>query len=279
MDPGAVHYRAALTICLYDLSLALEESGRLAEAVEASRRGLDVSQKLVDDFPEVPVYREFLALSYTSLGSKLEKAGQPQDAVPAYRQCLAGLEKLAGTFPTVLRFRHRDLLTRLPLADLLWALGRHAEAAEQYRQGRNLAESLSPENPDLKDTLAWLLATCPAPQCRDERRAVELAKTLVERAPQEGSYQCTLGAAYFGTGDYPAAVRALEEAVRLPNGQTGLALYFLAMAHWQLGQKDLARKCYDRAVTQVERRKAWSAETGRLRVETEKLLGITGQGK
>jgi serine/threonine protein kinase len=279
MDPGAVHYRAALTVCLYDLGLALEGGGRLAQAVEASRRGLEVSQKLVDDFPEVPVYGEFLALSYTALGSKLEKAGQPKEAVSAYRQCLVGLEKLAGAFPTVVRFRHRELLTRLPLADLLWALGRRAEAAEQYRRGLALAEGLGPENPDVRDTLAWLLATCPDPQRRDAKRAVEVVKTLVERAPQEGSYRSTLGAAYFGTGDYPAAVRALEEAVRLPNGQTGVALYFLAMAHWQLGQKDLARNCYNRAVTEAERRKARSAETRRLRVEAEKLLGITGQGK
>jgi serine/threonine protein kinase/tetratricopeptide (TPR) repeat protein len=279
MDPSVVHYRAALTICLYDLSLALEDGGRLAQAVEASRRGLEVSLRLVDDFPEVPVYREFLALSYTALGSKLEKAGQPREAVSAYRQCLAGLEKLAGTFPTVMRFRQRDLLTRLPLANLLWALGRSSEAAEQYHRGRALAEGLSPENPDVQDALAWLLATCPDPQCRDAKRAVELAKTLVERAPQEGAYRGTLGAAYFAREDYPAAVRALEEAARLPNGQTGQALYFLAMAHWQLGQKDLARKCYDRAVTQMERRKARSAETRRLRVETEKLMGITGQGE
>ena len=142
-----------------------------------------------------------------------------------------------------------------------------------------MAERLSAEDPDVKDTLAWLLATCPDPQCRDAKRAVDLVKTLVERAPQEGSYRSTLGAAYFGTGDYPAAVRALEEAVRLPNGQIVVALYFLAMAHWQLGQKELARNCYHQAVTHMELRKARSAETRRFRLETEKLLGITGQGK
>jgi serine/threonine protein kinase len=279
LDLSVVHYRAALTICLHDLGWGLERGGRLAEAVEASRRGLEVAQKLVSDFPDVSIYQEFLALSYAGLGSKLEKTGQLEEAIVAYRQSVAGQEKLASAFPTVARFRQRELPARLSLADLLWALGRHTEAAEGYRRGRALAEGLNLEDPRPQDTLAWLLATCPDRQCRDAQRAVEVAKTVVERAPREGPYLATLGAAHFAAGNYSAAVRALEEAVCLPNGQTSQALYFLAMAHWQLGEKDAARKWYDRAVGQTVKYERRAAEASRLRAETAKLLEITEEKK
>src|SRR5262249_29683780 len=90
--------------------------------------------------------------------------------------------------------------------------------------------------------LAWLLATCPDPNFRDPTRAVELAKKAVELPKNEGCWN-TLGVAHYRAADWKAAVEALNKSM-----QNSYDWFFLAMAQWQLGKKDDARKWYDRAV-------------------------------
>ena len=51
--------------------------------------------------------------------------------------------------------------------------------------------------------------------------------------------------------------------------------FFLAMAHWQLGQKDEARKWHDQAVAGMEKRAPQNEELTRFRAEAAQLLGIT----
>ena len=79
-------------------------------------------------------------------------------------------------------------------------------------------------------------------------RAVELAKKAVELAPKQGTFWNTLGVAHYRAGDWKAAVAALEKSEELRNGGDSFDWFFLAMAHWQLGEKDEARKWYDQAV-------------------------------
>jgi hypothetical protein len=46
------------------------------------------------------------------------------------------------------------------------------------------------------------------------------------------------------------------------------------MAHWQLGDKDKASDCYNRAVAWMDRRRPHDAEMNLLRDEARTLLGI-----
>ena len=79
---------------------------------------------------------------------------------------------------------------------------------------------------------------------------------------------------------------ALEKSLQLGSDEFGGALswadavdwFFLAMSNWQLGQKDQARQCYDRAVQWMEKAQAWEMdveELRRFRAEAEELLKIT----
>jgi len=95
--------------------------------------------------------------------------------------------------------------------------------------------------------------------------------------PQNGSYWVTLGAAHYGTGDWQAAVVALEKGALLPGGWSNSAEFLLAEARWQLGDKEQARKWYERAVARFERHELHYAELRRLRAETEQVLGLRGQ--
>jgi tetratricopeptide (TPR) repeat protein len=108
--------------------------------------------------------------------------------------------------------------------------------------------------------LAWFLADCVDPQFRDPARAAAMAKALVEQAPRIGDYWITLGIARYRIGEqqesadeYRAAIEALNKSIRLSTHyDSSHARFFLAMAHWRLGEKDLALSRYGEGVAQME---------------------------
>ena len=59
-------------------------------------------------------------------------------------------------------------------------------------------------------------------------------------------YLNTLGVVYYRKGDWPRAMKTLQES--LEGGAHAPANWiFLAMTHWQLGNKDEAHKWYEHA--------------------------------
>jgi tetratricopeptide (TPR) repeat protein len=164
---------------------------------------------------------------------------------------------------------------RDPAAWSEWALAcsncaRFGQAAAAY--GR--AIELDPEDALARNNLAWLLATCPDAKLRDPGRAVELAKRAVELAPKEGNFFNTLGAAQYRAEDGKAAIEALEKSRELRQGGDAFDFFFLAMAHWQRGEKETARKWFDQAVPWMDKNAPHNEELRRFRAEAAELLGV-----
>ncbi len=106
-------------------------------------------------------------------------------------------------------------------------------------------------------------------------RVVELAQEAVEAVPGHSDVRLTLGIAYYRTGDWQAAVEDLDKSIQLQkDGGESRQLFFLAMAHWQLGEKDEARQKYNRAAEWMEKNQPDSNELRRFRAEAAELLGI-----
>jgi len=57
--------------------------------------------------------------------------------------------------------------------------------------------------------------------------------------------------AHYRAGDCKAAVSALEKSIEIRARPDPLAGLYLAMARYQLGEKDRARECYDRSVSDL----------------------------
>jgi tetratricopeptide (TPR) repeat protein len=133
----------------------------------------------------------------------------------------------------------------------------------------------APADPRALNNLAWLLATRPEPAWRDPPRAVELATRAVLLAPKAGSHWNTLGITHCRAGDWKAAVTALEKSRELSKGGNSFDWFFLAMAHWQLGDKEQARTWYDQAVQWMEKNQPNDAELCRFRAEAAQLLQLT----
>jgi WD40 repeat protein len=258
------------------------DANRLPEAEEAYRQALGVQDGLILEFPDAPQYRANLAWTHRALGDLLRRMGRPGDALQAYRQALAIGEELAAEDSSDEYLRSVQE-THMQLARLYTELHVFGKAAEHYREAVGLG-STGPDSkprdrrkmlpvPDTKNDVAWFLATCPDRQFRDPDQAVKLAEELIRSGPTRGDYWNTLGVAQYRAGNWKAAVGAMEKSMKLQKSANASIGFFLAMAHWQLGDKDEARQWYDQVVEWMNKNKPQDEELRRFRAEAEELLG------
>ena len=59
-----------------------------------------------------------------------------------------------------------------------------------------------------------------------------------------------------------------------PKGGDAGQWFFLAMAHWKLGEKEKARELYDQAAQWMDKNQPKNEEFRRFRAEAEELMGI-----
>jgi tetratricopeptide (TPR) repeat protein len=143
-----------------------------------------------------------------------------------------------------------DANTKLYLALALRNRAKLSEAVSDFRDAVrlhpddfaarvNLAVALNAE--------ARSLVFDPDPEKRDPTRAVKLAREALELPPKGSEYWNTLGMAQYRHGDWKDAISSLEKYRELRwHDQEWWNPFFLAMAHWQLGEQDAARGWYDK---------------------------------
>jgi tetratricopeptide (TPR) repeat protein len=285
---------AAQTACDYYLpGYAAALNGDLDEAIHSYQVALTVQPN------------HYNSLFY--LAKQSAEINRPAEAIAYYTACIAlrpdhgfafmsrgalrielghfdlARTDLAAALAVAKNDRVRRFVSRFQ-ALLLEGRGRSREAEEIWCRVITIEERLVAQFPDRPqhleryladlDDLAWTLATCSIPQLRDPSRAVELARRAVETAPRADRWN-TLGITLYRSGDWKAAIVALEKAEAL-EGDNDLASnsFFLAMAHWQLGQKDQARDWHDKAVAWMVKNRPKDEELLRFRAEAAALMGL-----
>jgi tetratricopeptide (TPR) repeat protein len=147
----------------------------------------------------------------------------------------------------------RESLRKFPHVNYLYAVRAeiHHVHGDLERARADIHEWLQRESQErntrnrdtVSNNLAWRLATCSDPQLRDPELAVKLAEQAVDEEPKREIYWNTLGVARFRTGNLEGAIEALSKSADLGDGRSSpYDEFFLAMAHWQLDQRDLARE-------------------------------------
>ena len=91
-----------------------------------------------------------------------------------------------------------------------------------------------------------------------------------------GTHWKTLGAACYRCGDFKAAVTALRMSSAIEDANSDDWLY-LAMARWQGGDHEQARRDFDRGLQWLQQNAPDDVKLGRTRVEAEELLHPTSQ--
>ena len=287
-------YRWHLGIRYDRLGELLKRAKQSKEAEKAYRNAIALWTKLVADH-NIEDHRWHLACSHDALGHLCKENGRLEEAAEAYRKARVVWEKLVAEFNNpdrrahmtwnhgwllevlVARVRQVEHDAKLSGADRSRAAqALRTEATELYRDTlqRGLHTPLSVNDTAVLNNLAWLLATCADAQLRNPSEAVTLAKKAVELEPKNGMWWNTLGAAHYRAGDWKAAIAAMNKSMELRKGGDSFDWFFLAMANWQLGKKEEARKWYDKAVQWMDKNQPKDEELRRFRSEAEELLAV-----
>ncbi|NUP97803.1 MAG: tetratricopeptide repeat protein, partial [Planctomycetaceae bacterium] len=138
---------------------------------------------------------------------------------------------------------------------------------EAVQVGQRYAERF-PDDPEVLNNLAWVLATTADVDKRDYPRAIELARRSLEINESDASWN-TLGVALYYSGDAEAATDALRRSIRLQGAGNVVDWMFLARAHKLLGREAEARDWYERVVDYMNVNKIGDPEFLRFRAETD----------
>jgi tetratricopeptide (TPR) repeat protein/serine/threonine protein kinase len=225
-----------------NLGLALNQQGKTGEAIAAFRRAIELNPKGAD--------------FHMNLGVVLCNEGDYDAAVQCQR--------------TAIELDPKYYRAHFNLGTALEHQGKLDEALAAYRK----SIGIEPKFALGYFNVAWLLATRPDAAMRDPAEALKLATTALQLEPgKPDHYQC-LGVAYYRSGNWKAAVAALERSVERRDGGDGCDWFFLAMANWQLKNKTGARRWYDQAVKRTNRNGAGDEELARFQKEAAELLQI-----
>jgi serine/threonine protein kinase/tetratricopeptide (TPR) repeat protein len=174
-------------------------------------------------------------------------------------------------YTAALAARPRNVPTHMYLGLALLHRAKFEEGFARLRGGIEL----KPDDTELCNTLAWELAICVEPRFRNAALAIELANKAVELVPKKAEYWNTLGVAHYRARNWDEAIACLDKAEALaPDKYLSWNSFFLAMAHARLGEKELARKEFDRAVQWMEKKQPKNEELRSFRGEAADLLGI-----
>jgi tetratricopeptide (TPR) repeat protein/tRNA A-37 threonylcarbamoyl transferase component Bud32 len=314
LDPNDVNAHQDLGGALYNLLKKqgkLGEPGKLDEAVVELRRALELNPDLPDTHfnlanclsgqgklaEAVMEYRQAIRLkpdeffeARSNLGATLRRQGKLEEAAVEYRKVIeldpkaafahnalglilraqGKLDEATAEFRKTIECVPKDPAAHNNLGTALADQGRYEEAEAAFRE----AIRINPSVAIGPNQSAWRLANAPDPKRRNGHQAVAFARLAVEAAPTNGKYWNTLGAAQYRAGNWKEAIAALARSMELRKGGDSSAWFFLAMAHWKLGEKEEARTWFDRAVQWMDKNQPKNDELGRFRAEAAQLLGI-----
>ena len=226
---------------------------------------VEAQRKRLDKFPKSRSLRNALAKNLHSLGHLLETSGRLDEAEQAFAEFLSIYKKLAADLPDETNYQDNTARGYSRLITVLQKSEQWAKAGTVLGE----AKKLEYEHPNWSSELAWWLATWPDEKLRDPPQAVRLAQQAIKAEADNRGHWSNLGTAQYRADNWQEAVTVLEKF----NEHVHDA-FFLAMAHWQLGNKDQARDYFDEAVERMEKHEPDDEELARFHAEAAALLEI-----
>jgi tetratricopeptide (TPR) repeat protein len=306
----AIRLKPAFALAHNNLGVALDRQGKTDEAIESYRKAIEIDPKYalahnnvglvfahqgkLDDavawFRKSTAFDPNYVSAHSNLGYTLYRQGKLEEAIAAYRKAIKldpnhdgahfklGLalydhNKLPEAVDAFrkhneLRPKHADCYYNIGLA--LLRQGKREAAIAAFKQ----VVTINPEWAGAHYALAWELTVGQELKLRDPKQALVSARRAVELDPKNGMYWQGLGYAEYRSKNWKAAVRAFEKVKELGSAGDSLEWFPLAMAYWQLGDKETARKTYDQAVQWMEKNSPQDGFLRGLQAEAAELMGV-----
>jgi serine/threonine protein kinase/tetratricopeptide (TPR) repeat protein len=251
-----------------DLAEVHCDQGRYDEAEKLYKKTLEIRRRVMgEEHPKT-------LLSMSKLAGVYRRQGRYDEAEKLYKKTLEIQRRVLGE-------EHKETLwTMNDLGFMYRKQYRYNDAKPLYvkaLEGRRrvLGDEHKATLWTMTD-LVWVLAAKPGLQEFDESQMVDLGKRGVELMPESAFAWQVLGWAHYRTGEWQAAVEDLDKSIRLQkDGGDSYQWFFLAMAHWQLNNRDEARQWYEKAVVWMEQKRPDNEELAGFRAEAAELLGLT----
>jgi tetratricopeptide (TPR) repeat protein len=251
----------------------------LQEGVRLLRRAIASQRTAMQLSPRNASYRSFLmnhtcnlAMSLVRLGEHAETARLAEEMPAILPDDWQSYLRGATTLASCVALARKD--ARLTEAQRQATAQQYLERARPWLQE---AVRRGAERPEAQGELARMLILAPAAELWDPDTSVGLAKKALARSPQSVLLWNTLGMAHYRRGQWQAAIDVLEKAEKLPYGTTGYNWFFLAMAHWQKGDRERAHRYYEQARDWRLKQRAGGEDLRRYHQEAAALLGLEGQ--
>ncbi len=276
--PEQAIYRMQLRQQFDRLIRLFRDTDRPEDVRHAERQRTAVFQDVVDGFPSDLLERTHLADQQVTRGIQLKLQGRPQEAEKLFRSASLLLQTVIIEVRNEVGVGYQ----RAQVAGRCWQhLARIYAHTGRRRESTMLFEraiALNQGNTMIRTRFAEFLLRAEDPEIRNHPRALYHAEMGVRGSPDMPIPLGILGQAHYATGNYAAAADALEKSVARINGGWYLATnrLYLAMAQWQLGNREEALKLYDQAFERAKIFKS-SEELGRLYEEAGALLEVTTQ--
>ncbi len=276
--------RAALAVCRRKMALLLRYSGKLPEALAASRLAR-IDQEVLTSAPGASLDgRRELAETVDMIGYLLWIMDRPTEAVPEFRAAMPIYQKLADENPTVVEFRRGVGTTHFYLGNVLPLIGKTAEGAAEFRRSLDIQQALVDENPAVtrlrrglglcRNYFGNLLLWMGKPEeAGDEiRKAMALFRKLADEDPAVPEFRAMLAAAHSSLGSVlintgkPAAAEAefrmalkvqqslVDDNLAVSRFVDGIPMYLknLGGVARSLGRAAEAKGAYERAISLIE---------------------------
>jgi tetratricopeptide (TPR) repeat protein len=165
----------------------------------------------------------------------------------------------------------------------LWAnrlLGPQLPTADRVMRQMMLLSSrlaiiLDPTNANAHNNVAWALACAPDDPWFDPKQGLAEAQKALAVDPTNWSFWNTHGVAAFRARDWTAAHNSLEKSISIAGGKAH-DWFFLAMTHWNQGNRIEAGQCFDRALAALKSEGKDDPELLRFHAEAAALMGLPG---
>jgi tetratricopeptide (TPR) repeat protein/tRNA A-37 threonylcarbamoyl transferase component Bud32 len=250
------------------------ETGRPTEAEASSWKAIKVWDKLAAAHPkdpDEPGLRQAAVSGRVRLADFYLNSNKADKALECLDQCLPAAERLAREFAHGYTKRTGVARVLLQRSHCLLNLGRQNEARNTFEQYVRLMEELIREftdAPELKLLLVDQFCTFPLAHPEERRWALQLTEEATANAPDSQR----LGLASYRAGRWTDCIRELEKTTRDMRQTNVTSLLFLAMAHWQNGEKEQAKKYYGETITRLEKSPDYAVRP--VQTEAAELMGL-----
>jgi eukaryotic-like serine/threonine-protein kinase len=268
--PRKQSYKKELALCRIDFGLLYESAHKEQEAEEALAKAADMLQELVQSFPSVLEFQADLGSCLYHQARLLTGKGDREKACDLLKKAIGFQRSTAQKNPSNPELSRFLCLEYWLLAKLLIEEGKADRAHSLLQEVTQSCTDL----PGLLNDLAWFMVRESRAPVGDFSLALQMAKQAVSQNSDNGNFWNTQGVAHYRMGQWQDAISALTHARTLHKDQDCTDFFFLAMAHWQAGDKATARQWYQKAEAVIPKNGLNNQEIRSSQEEAAKLLGI-----